>query len=476
MIIEGVAVTANGQQYIGAVGSDIPHNIGASHTGQGSQFALALGAPSIAGRIAIAQGSQSPAAAGYVLISGSAQTRQAQTEEIYAFKDPIPLNVALKRLLEYPHSAVFEKAPDQELVLRIRGQSSLSWEVFGGVLTVTVNGFHHKYALGTLTFAALGALMALDDIIVEYENSEYGSLGAHMLLDGANDQANSNGTHLYAYSSQLWALFASYSEELDRAQYALIQALRQMIIKQASDEWLDLWGTLYDHKRTPGKRDTEYAIEIPREAFRLRVNALAIEKAILELTGKDVRIEEPWENMFRLSESILSGRDRLYDGSTTGYHIIRPVSAVPIEWNDVLAVIERNRAAGVFVLEPEVRLKTSVSGGVVGRIYSARTDTQSALVATFADGRLDYMQLSAGSFHRNYAVMISSISTFDILGNNCPVSASMQTYGVAGDTWRDRVVWGASTWNGDGEADGFIMVSGDAPVDTAMYDTDTLEI
>jgi hypothetical protein len=318
--------------------------------------------------------------------------------------------------------------------------------------------------------------MALDGINVEYENSEFSSLGAHMLLDGSNDQANSNGTHLYAYSAQLWALFASYSIELDRAQYSLIQALRQMIIKQASDEWLDLWGALYDYKRTPGKSDTVYAEEIPREAFRKRVNALAIEKAILELTGKDVRIEEPWANMFRLDESRLSGNDRLYDGATTGYHLIRPVSATPIEWDDVLSVIERNRAAGVTVLPPETRLKTLVSGRVAGRIYSARTDTQAALVPTVADGRLDYMQLSSGSFQHNYAVMISSLSTFSLTGGGSPVSASMQYYSIAGDTWRDRVSWGNSSWNGDGEADTFTSVFGSAPFETVMYDIELLEI
>ncbi len=180
--------------------------------------------------------------------------------------------------------------------------------------------------------------------------------------------------------------------------------------------------------------------------------------------------------MFRLDESELSGRDRLYDGSTTGYHLIRPVSARPIEWSDVLAVIERNRAAGVQVLEPEVRLATFVDGRVTGRIFSARTDTQGAYIPAVAAGRLDFMQLSAGEFQRNYAVTISSLSTFSLLGSNSPVHASMLFYSITGDTWRDRVSWGNSTWNGDGEANATIEADGSAPLSWVIYDTETMEV
>ncbi len=474
--IAGIATTGNYSQSIDSYGSDIQHNIGAASTGQARQLVLALGAPLIEGQASIVQRGQSTSAAGYLIIDATGSSGQAQTLEAYGFKDPLSINVALQKLLEYPHSAVFDKSPEQELVLRIRGATSLNWSVKAGVLTVTVNGFAHKYALASLTFAALIDLMALDDIVVEYLNPAFSSLGSHMLLDAANDQDNSNGTYLYAYSAVLWALFASYSIELDRAQYSVGEALRQMIIGQANDEWLDLWGTLYDYKRTPGKLDIVYALEIPREAFRVRVNALAIEKAILELTGKDVRIEEPWFNMFRLDESQLSGRDRLYDGTSTGYHLIRPVSATPIDWDDVLSVIERNRAAGVKVLEPEVRLRRFVDGRVAGRIYIARTDTQSVLIPTVADGRLDYMQLSSGSFQHNYGVMISSISTFSVLGTGSPVSASMQYYNITGDTWRDRVGWGNSTWNGDGDADFIISAEGSVPLSWVIYDTETLEV
>jgi hypothetical protein len=493
LVIEGSAETEQGQlifglgfeldgavfteqsQHVVIAGSDVLHIIGTVSTQQ-SQHVFVLGAPNIVGAITTGQALQSCVGDGFVEVVGNIQTHQVQSVRVAAFQDPVAINVALKRFLDYPHAAVFDKAPDRQLALRISGSQSLSWTVSRGVLSVVVDGINYKYALRYLTFSALCDMMALQGVTIDYQNPAFSSLGAHMLMDGGNDQSNSNGTHLYAYSADLWVLFAAYSVELDQAQYALLEALRQMIITQARGEWLDLWGKLYNHPRSAGKADDTYGPEIPREAFRIRVNALAIENAVYDLTGKTIRIEEPWQNMFRLNESRLSGDDRLYDGTSTGYHLIRPVSQTPIDWSDVLPVIERNRAAGVKVLEPETRLARFVDARVAGRVSSSRTDTQAALVPLVADGRLNYMELSAGSYQRNYAVMISSIGTMSLLGDNSPVSASMQYYNITGDTWRDRSVWGASTWNGDGEANSFSEADGYVPLSWVIYDTDILEI
>jgi hypothetical protein len=136
--------------------------------------------------------------------------------------------------------------------------------------------------------------------------------------------------------------------------------LRQMIITQAQNEWLDLWGTLYATPRLVGESDSNYAPRIPREAFRLRCNARGIELAIRDSTGFDVRIEEPWTNIFRFDESSWSGPDAFYDGEYVGYHLIRPLIRSSVDWPAILAVIERNRAAGVAVLGPKLIWSTLV--------------------------------------------------------------------------------------------------------------------
>ena len=112
--------------------------------------------------------------------------------------------------------------------------------------------------------------------------------------------------------------------------------------------------------RGQGEADASYRQRIPAEAFRLRVNALAIEKAILDLTGKVVRILEPWTTIFTLDDSELDGDDKLQDSTHVGYFFIRPQSEKPIDWSDVLPIIERNRPAGVIMLPPQSGVGTWV--------------------------------------------------------------------------------------------------------------------
>ncbi len=473
--IVGDAEAGQSSQSVAGTISDVMHIIGSSESGQASQRAIALGAPRINGRLDTWQSSQSVAAFGRLTIVGSGYSGQGQGVFGVIFRDPVAINVALKRLLDYPHAAVFDKAPDEQPALRINASGSLTWHVAGGVLTVTANGIARKYALKELTFTQLVTKLESDGITVTYQNSAYASLWAHMLLDGSGDQAQSNGNRLMAYSSDLWAIFAAYSVELDLLQHQLLEALKQMIITKAQREWLDLWGALFNHPRSQGKTDAVYAPEIPREAFRARVNAIAIEQAILDLTGKDVIIEEPWERMFRLDFSRLSGGDRFQEGSNTGYHLIRPVSTVSIDWSDVLPIIHRNKAAGVIVLEPDTRISVGVVGGLLPSVSMSFTSIYGALVVQPYDTRLDEMRLSVGPYRRNYSSMVSNEFTVSLLGE-CPVSISMQYFTVSGNTWNDPNTWGNFTWNGDGETT--TMVDGEATLLTsvATYDIDIVEV
>lgn len=473
--ITGAATTQQRSQGVIGVSGNGLHIIGSMVSGQSSQTVVVQGAPAISGSVSTAQSGQSISAAGSLLISGSGTSGQGQSVSVFAFEIPTPINIALQRMLEYPHSAVFDKAPDERLALILGASQSLTWAVSGGVLTVVANGIQRRFALKSVTFGQLVSLLQSFGITVSHVSDEYIGLGAHMLMDGSGDQAASNGNRLYAYSSELWALFSAYSVEVDKSAEAVLEALKQMIIKTARDEWLDLWGKLYDTPRPDGMRDDPYAALIPREAFRVRVNALAIEQAILDLTGKVVRIEEPWENMFRLSESKLSGDDRLYDGETTGYHLLRPVSTYPIVWDDVLAVIHRNKAAGVIVLDSEARVGISVSGGIAGRVSVARQDTMAALVPQVVDGRLDFMVLSDGSFQRNYAVSVSSLNTYYVEGIS-PVSISMQYYDISGITWRDAEGWGPFTWRSDNIDSTDFQINGEGYNSLLYYDFDTVEV
>jgi len=328
-----------------------------------------------------------------------------------------PLTI-LQRLLRYPHG-VFDKRPGAELAIRIQHMAGCRWKVAEEVLTLTVgdDAAVHTYDLADRTLVQLSMDLIDDGFDVPYLSPTLRSLSAAVLIEGSGDQHRSNGDHLNAYTSLLWVILSAYARELRVAGVQKEEALRQMVIPQAEGYWLDVWGLIYGIGRNAGETDGDYAPRIPEEAFRLRVNALAIEKAIKDITGKDVRIREPWVNMFRLDESKLSGSDRLYDGSNYGYHLIQPVSNSVIDWDDVLPIIERNRPAGVLVLRPSMEMAGWVDARLNGTVWSGGTSLIGTYTTAWQNAALGWMVLDQDDLVRNYRSATLSIrSSFNRKG------------------------------------------------------------
>ena len=315
----------------------------------------------------------------------------------------------LQRLLKYPHRAVFDTAPLGELALRVRHPNGFTWAVADELLTVTTGAQTLTFNLASRTVGQLASELQVAGFEVADMGADFAGLSASVLVEGRGSQAESNGDQIKGFTNPLHALFGAFAVELREARRQVGEALKQMVITTAEGEWLDLWGTLYDVPRPAGFTDAEYQPEIPREAFRIRVNALAIEQAILDATGKSVQIEEPWGSMFRLDESALSGDQKFYNGESVGYHLIRPVSKVSIDWSDVLLVIERNRAAGVIVLPPEMRSSQLLDASIDGTIWSCGLSLYGAYIPIWTDNRLDYLLLSDEEITRNWPVMISQL-------------------------------------------------------------------
>ena len=269
----------------------------------------------------------------------------------------------LQRLLKYPHAAVFDKSPAAQLAFRLSHPGGAAWRVADEVLAVTAGDETHSYALAGITFAELQSALQADGFVVSSMPGSLAGRAAIMLAEGSGDERQSNGDHLFTFTSLLWVMLSGYAIELREAKDNVQQALRQMVLGQAEDIWLDLWGALYDQQRKPGELDAAFAPRIKREAFRLRVNAIAIEQAVLDATGYDITIEEPWQNIFTLDESRLSGPHKLYDGDRIGYHLIQPVASTGVDWSVILPVIHRNRAAGIEVLPPYTQIGDAVQAG-----------------------------------------------------------------------------------------------------------------
>ena len=261
----------------------------------------------------------------------------------------------LGKLLKYLPQSVFSHSPDPVIAIRIRASNSLSWSINSKVLTVTANSQIYNYSLVDKTVSELASELSGSGITIEYLNMDQADRGAICLLDGSGDQDKTNGDHLLAYQNLAWALFGAYAEELVGAKIQAAEAIKQMVIPTSEVEWLDLWGKIYGVPRRNGETDSVFAPRIPIEVFRQRVNPRAIELAIRDLTGKDVRIEEPWENIARWDESILDGPDKFYDGEFIGYHLIQPVSQDYVNWDEIMPIVHRNRPTGVLVLHPTTK-------------------------------------------------------------------------------------------------------------------------
>jgi hypothetical protein len=273
---------------------------------------------------------------------------------------------ALQRLVSYQHSAVFDKSPGGELLFRLGHPDGATWTVADAVMIARAGEVTFAHNLSALTVAGLAAALQGNGFTVSGLSSAMASLSALVVIEGDGDEGISNGSQVLGYTSLLWVLMGGYAAMVREAGAQVLQALRQMVITQAEDEWLDLWGTLYSVMRKQGESDAHYQPRIPKEAFRLRLSPIAIEEAIKDATGKTVRIEEPWQNVFRLDGSLLSGSDSLQDGVRVGAFLIQPVATMPIDWTDVLPVIERNRAAGIVVLGPVLRVTSGVDAGIDG--------------------------------------------------------------------------------------------------------------
>ena len=276
----------------------------------------------------------------------------------------------LKRLLDYAHGRVFDKDPHAVLAMRLQHPDGCAWAVAEGVLSVTVRGVRREYPLLGTTLGGLAAKLQADGLTVVSLNPDVAGLSALTLVESAGDQDKSNGDHLLAYTSLLWVLQGAYAPELRHQRYQIGEALRQMVMTQSENEWLDLWGTLYGVSRPPAGEtgiptdsqprpdgsasDDEYSQYIPEEAFRLRVNPVAIENTIKRKTGQDVRLYEPWKDLFFLSESKLD-HHRMYDGDFWSPHVFRPEISIyhNVKWDKIKAIIERDRPAGVIMYDPQ---------------------------------------------------------------------------------------------------------------------------
>ncbi|EBJ6658307.1 hypothetical protein D0Q53_20540 [Salmonella enterica] len=316
----------------------------------------------------------------------------------------------LEKLLSHLHRAVFDTTADTLVAFYLDGPAGSSWVAINENFDVTfADG--SVISLDLNKFAVWQLIDELEKLgmTVTSQNAEARYFSGITMLELSGKAGEPQPITLY--KDILHAIFGAYSREMRIASDQVGQALNQLEIPKADDGFLDQWGDQFGISRE-GMSDADYRIKIPQEAFRVRVNSYAIEKAIKDETGFDITLDEPWRDIFRLDESMLSGASRLYKEGDVGYFLVQPVSFTPLsdeQWAKIYPIIDRNIAAGVIRLEAGNNGREFIQDPLAGNIWWQTWSMRTTYVYAPSTPRLDNeIRLSGGyRFEVNYRSAIT---------------------------------------------------------------------
>ena len=256
----------------------------------------------------------------------------------------------------------FDKDPLAYLGLRLNYAGSMQWQVADGVLTTTVRGGGGIGLTVDLAGYTVGSLATFFQAQTGYSvpfvaSSALSGASALRLLEGTGDQAESNGDHLFVYTSPLYGILDAYAVELAAAEDAIAAMPAEMSIPTADGGWLDYLGSYYAVPRQPGEMDGVYGLRIIAEVLRPLGNNLAIEQAIADFTGQTVSIVDVVEYSgepkfdgaasFNGAYTFLPGTHPIYGlfDAVVGYDLLGGNPPAQ-EAARLRAIIERLRDAG----------------------------------------------------------------------------------------------------------------------------------
>jgi len=294
---------------------------------------------------------------------------------------------------------IWDKTPDQFLALRLNYTLApgMTWEVSDGFLTTTVPtmpGANLSVDLSQYTLAGLAAFLSAQTgyAVSDLYTAGNFSPSALVLVDGAGDPAQSDGDHLYGFSSLTWAYLDAIAAELNTAQQQIVAIPSEMSVATADGEWLDLLGSYYAVPRAVGESDAQYAPRMIAVVLQARSNNIAIGQAITAAIGQPATVVDAVEYgaTTPLYDSLITF-DGAHDYSasaepiynlfdvTTGYDLLGggdPTAFLLI----VAGIVESMRAAGTFLRS------LLLSGSVLSDAFAGPADATSGMSAAVIIG------------------------------------------------------------------------------------------
>lgn len=308
---------------------------------------------------------------------------------------------------------VFNKSPVDALVLRLSYDGSMSWSVADGALTTTVTGGSGAALtvdLSAYTIASLATFLAAQPgYSVPYVTDDGDLLGlsARALIDGGADIATSNGDHILAYTSVLWAMMEPQAYELSIAKQAIADAPRELSVPTAQGEWLDELGSQYGILRLQGESDNDYATRMIASIGKPLGNNVAMETAINVVTGGlQAKVVDAPAQAFTTP----------YAG--TSYGLFDVVYSIALDGADtfdtytarVRAVVEAYRDAGTH-------MRSLIVSGDLYDAYDTNTIADGALSIGIGIDPVETVQLEGKRHNGQYRRDGSSLGNFDGLFN-----------------------------------------------------------
>ena len=301
---------------------------------------------------------------------------------------------------------VFTQDPSPFLGLRIQYAGGMQWNVNDETLTLTVQGgvgASQVIDLTAYTLAGLSGYVAgLPGYSVLNLDSTRSGLSARVLLDGSGDQSTSNGDHLYAYTSPLWAYMDAVGQQLHVAKLQVANLPAEMSLTTGDGAWLDEIGGYYGVPRISGELDPVYGARIIAQVVAPKGNNIAIAQAILAATGQVAVVTD---------QTLVGSGPILFNGTYTfnGSHVYGGSTATQYGLFDVTYAFDlingldsASYAAAITALIEQVRdagthLRTLVlTGSTLSDAFQfAPTDNSDSLVLNYAnnavyDGTYNY--------------------------------------------------------------------------------------
>lgn len=245
----------------------------------------------------------------------------------------------------------FRRDPLARRAIRLRAPAPAVWEITEDHLTLTWGEQLRHYDLLDHTVGSLVDSLQAEGFVLEQYDQDLLALGATILLEGRKQLSEVGGTDLLGLTAISHCLTRPVERGWGHIRDAIPAAAAQVQLATAESEWLDRHGVLYGVARRAGQDDAAYLQHLIDEVIRPRNDARGIEQTLARWTGYDIRVREPWQEIFTLSASRLSGAHHLQGAPTYQYHTMQLVAQQGgLDWAPLFALAMADRPAGTLML------------------------------------------------------------------------------------------------------------------------------